>query len=432
MTESLTVYWGLLLNDVLPLEMSLNWCSHSCHYCFANLNSPSRTANVPQIQGLLANYKEKHSFSAFLLREGYPIKCSNHVDFFAKSNEELAMPIMEAMTELGIPFSLATKGGDRFDEALKFLKPSTMYFSLATLDESVLRRTEEGAPPAKERLRMMENAKSRGHRLTVGINPCVSEWLTDPLKMCKQLKAVGVEGVWVQPLHLNTNQLRNMPDRGKAALGEAVISVGRRRRKSQENIDIYLRTREAAKECGLAVYDMGQTERSDYFKPYQETYKKTYPIMQDFVNHCYDVGKVPHVTPIYWTEFRDFFVSKFPQGVFPLRNHIGAAQYRHFWKDWDSKIPKDLSYEKLLQFCWEIREVAYSPSNVRCFGRAVVTDGSGEAREVLDSNGMPILLFTPDAAPHENDAYAEWLEPDSSLPFEFVTPVVYDEIRQAR
>jgi hypothetical protein len=215
-----------------------------------------------------------------------------------------------------------------------------------------------------------------------------------------------------------------------------VISVAKKAHKSQENIDIYLRTREAAQECGLEIYDVGQSDRSDYFKPFQEVYKKTYPIKQDFVNYCWDTGKIPHVTPIYWNEYRDFFVPKFPQGVFPLRNHLGASQYAHFWKDWDTIIPKHMSYETLLQYTWEIREIGSSSANVNCFSRAVVIDEQGNAKEVLDNNGMPILLFTPDQTISDRYAYAEWLEPDSSLPFESVTPLVdrmmYDKLKASQ
>jgi len=425
MTESLSVYWGLLLNDVLPLEMALNWCSASCHYCFANLNSPNRTANVPQIMGLLADYKNRTTFAAHLIREGYPIKCSNHVDFFAKSNVDIAMPIMELMTDLGISYSIATKGGDRLKEALGFMKKGVVYFSLATLDEDVLLRTEPGAPSAKKRLGMMEDLRSHGHRITVGINPCVKEWLDDPLKLCKELQRVGVEGVWIQPIHISNNQIKNMPEKGKAALGEAVFSVARKQRTHPDNIDIYLRTRAAAKECGMEIYDIGQTDRSDYFKPYQEAYPKHFPVIQDFVNYCYDVGKIPYVTPIYWSEFRDFFVSKLPEGIFPLRNHIGAVQFGHFWRDYENKIPKNMTYAHLLQMCWEIGDIAYSPCNLRCFGRASAYNSKGELCEVLDSNGMPILIFTPDVPVPENHAYAEWLEPDSSLPYEKIKALVY-------
>jgi hypothetical protein len=63
-------------------------------------------------------------------------------------------------------------------------------------------------------------------------------------------------------------------------------------------------------------------------------------------------------------------------------------------------------------------------------------DDQGNAKEVLDNNGMPILLFTPDQTISDRHAYAEWLEPDSSLPFESVTPLVdrvmYDKLKASQ
>lgn len=38
----LDVYYGEFLINPIPLELSLNYCSHKCAYCFANVNQPGR------------------------------------------------------------------------------------------------------------------------------------------------------------------------------------------------------------------------------------------------------------------------------------------------------------------------------------------------------------------------------------------------------
>jgi len=94
MSDSLSVYWGLLFNACSPLEISLNYCSHNCHFCFANLNSPNRTADVKQIMGILSTCQEKETFAAKLLRDKYPVTISNHVDPFSESNWRISLPII--------------------------------------------------------------------------------------------------------------------------------------------------------------------------------------------------------------------------------------------------------------------------------------------------------------------------------------------------
>jgi len=39
---SIRVYTGELLKSPVPLHLDMNWCSHGCFYCFANLNRPNR------------------------------------------------------------------------------------------------------------------------------------------------------------------------------------------------------------------------------------------------------------------------------------------------------------------------------------------------------------------------------------------------------
>ena len=408
MSEGLNPYWGGLLgSSCAMLEMSLNWCSMGCSYCFANLNSPNRSANAKSILGIISDHQNRNTYTAYLLREKHPIVISNHVDPFADSNAHVALPILEVLTELDLPFTLQTKCGKHGYEALKFIKPTVFYISIMTMDEDVLRRVEPGAPTAQERFKFIETARSMGHRVCVGINPCVPDWIGDPKPLCNTLAGLGVESVWIQPLHLSNRQIAAMTDRERAAIGETVLNRARKRRKDPLVQQTLAATRQAALDVGLAVYDSQQRERSDYFKPYKETYKNTFPLMQDFVNYCYDTGKGEN-DPIYWEEYRDFFVPKLPQGTFPLRNHIAAVQYQHFWKDYEDKIPKYMTYETLLEICWRTQDIVFCPVNTMCFSWAADCTQEEKLFQYVDKNDRPILLFRPQGSKSILEQWEAW------------------------
>lgn len=405
--ESLSVYWGLLFNACIPLEMALNWCSHNCSYCFANLNSPNRTADVSQIMNLLANYKERDNYASHLLRMGYPITCSNHVDFFAKSNVDVAMPILETLTEMGIRYTIQTKGGNKIYDFAEWASNSVFYFTLSTLDEEISRRVEPGAPLPKERLDMMRAVKEKGHRVVAGINPCVPDWLPDPEPLVREIAATGCEGVWVQSMHLSSNQIKNMPDRGVASLGEKVIRQARARQRSSDVVDIFNLTRQLVREAGMETYKSGQIEPSNFFRPYRETYPKTFPLMVDFVNWTYENKQQGEA--IYWQEYVDFFEPKLPKGVFRLQNHIGAVTNRHFWKE-NQHIPQKMTYRELLKECWRNQQINYCPVHTRCFAWAAEwdeSDGNPGWIQLFDEDGMPILIFEPDGC---DDVFIDCVE----------------------
>jgi len=400
MTESLGVYWGGFLNSPIPLEFSLNWCSHACHYCYANLNSPNRTTDMGQIMGLLSNYNDRTTYAAQLLKMGYPVLCSTHVDFFAKSNVQQSIPLMELMNELDIKFAISTRGGDHYIEVIKKLPPKAIYFSVTTLDDDISIRVEPGAPLPSERLKMIEQSVEFGHRVVVGINPTVPEWISDPIALMQSLKDVGVEGILSQPLHLNNRQIANISDRGLAALGESVLSRGKKRNRDKETTDLVNQIQSIATDMGLSIRDLGQSRRSDCWRPFKDIYPVLMPTLQDFVNYCWDSGKTEGDI-IEFEEFRDFFLPELPQGIFPLRNHLNATQNRKWCAEWNEVIPKNMTYESLLYWVWKLNDIAYCPVNAMTFRWAGELDTDGEWIKYTDSNEMPFMIFTPSATKNE-------------------------------
>lgn len=397
--EPFGVFWGgFLLNSCLPLHISLNWCSFDCAYCFANLNSPGRKASIKAIANVFANYRDSDSYAAHLLREGYPVVMSNLVDPFASSNAQQSLPLIEIMLQTNIPFSLQTKCGKHALRALELIgsdNPIVWYVSLATLDADVIRRVEPGAPLPEERLQFIEQVIALGHQVCVGVNPTVPQWLPAPEQVMQTLSAVGVRSVWVQPMHLSKKQLNNMPQRGRDALGEDLISQALARRKFDNVHDCYVRTTQAAWDAGLQVYDNQQAQRSDYFQPYKELYPKRFPLMQDFVNYCWDTKEDGDL--IFWAEFRDFFVPQLPVGKYGLREHFTAVAIRQTL--YGLHIPQQMTYEELLWWSWQHVITMYCPVNVECFGWAAEweqqDDGTEGWTQLLDDDRLPIVIFRP-------------------------------------
>ena len=87
-------YWGEFLVTPAPLELSLNYCSNACGYCFANLNEPDRRADMQALMRLLADYHDRSTYVAALLKAGYPTVVSNRTDPFANTNYRQTLAVL--------------------------------------------------------------------------------------------------------------------------------------------------------------------------------------------------------------------------------------------------------------------------------------------------------------------------------------------------
>lgn len=395
----LTLYHGEFLISTVPMELSLNFCSHLCHYCFANLNSPKRKADVPKIMRMLSDLPNRKVLEAKLLREGYPTVFSNLVDPFATSNYRQSIPILEVMRELGLPLQIQTKGGRGIDEALPLLGPSVWYISVAMLDDDLRRKIEPGAPDIDSRFALMERLRAEGHRVVLGLNPCVPEWLPEgPEPLLDRAFGAGAEAVWIERLHLNYKQEANIPERGKAALTRPVIDRSKKRVSDPEDLGVAARARFHCDERGVPSYSMGQPFRTDFFLPWRETYAKGFPVMQDFINHCHDHDLTERLIP--FDEFADFMAPKFPAGKLPIDSYVGSTAH-NLW--WDKRVPPQMTFRQLLELFWRDLRTRQNPARWGCFAYAAKWDGDGWLQYV-DSRGLGYLLFDPEGF---SDHYAE-------------------------
>ena len=142
------------------------------------------------------------------------------------------------MAELDVPCTIQTKGGlglltkpDNYHcSALDLLPvPTVFYISLETLDNDISKRSAPGAPRASERLAMIDALVKHGHRVCVGVNPVVPQWLPDPEAMVTTLHELGVEGIWIQALHLSDRQISKMSNPSKKLLGGEILTQAKPR-----------------------------------------------------------------------------------------------------------------------------------------------------------------------------------------------------------
>lgn len=393
----LDVYWGEFGINPIPLEMSLNWCSHACAYCFANLNNPERTADVGAIARLIAEYPSRKSVSAMLLRDGYPVLISNRVDPFANSNYKQSLPIIRQLHEMGIPVAIQTKGGRGIDDVLEYLPPSCWYISISFWDDARRRQIEPGATSVKDRLALMEKLSAKGHVVYLGLNPLVPEWLPDPMPLLRACKDSGVYGVWTELLHLNKSQAERLTDKERAALGEDVIARADMLAPDDEK-NYWEDARACVLSLGMEVFSIRQTNKSAFFEPYRRLYPNTFSVHQDFVNWCHD--SIEDGALVSFDDYWGVMSRGLPVGVHLIENYLRVPNRAAFLTH---KIPARMTYRQLLQIAWADGRMWLSPSRFGCFGYAAERDGKGWV-SLVDENNLPYMVFKKTEL---NDFYAE-------------------------
>ena len=286
--------------------------------------------------------------------------------------------------------------------AVDLLRPSVFYISLETLDDDIGANSAPGAPRPSDRLQMIEALIGLGHKVCVGVNPVVPQWIPDPELMVMTLHKLGVSGIWVQSLHLSGKQIKRLRPIDRRRLGEEIIEQAKPKNRSKPEILECLSTlRNKANELGMHVYDSQQRERSDYFEVFKEVYPNRYPLMQDFVNHCWDAFDDGGL--IYYSEWEAMMLESLPDGIWPIGQHIGAVAGPTFWSQARDFIKKDkpnqMTYAALLRLIWRFKESVLAPINIPCISWAgdfeTRHNGDREWFHWLDDDDMPIMVFNP-------------------------------------
>jgi DNA repair photolyase len=392
--ETFTNFYGEMLIQPIPLELSLNYCSHGCPYCFANLNSqvrkrqkgsPLRFANEKAIYNLIRDRHKRKSLEAYWLREGYPVLISNRVDPFANSNYKLAVPIMRKLTEEGIPIAIQTRGGKGIDEVLDFLPRSCWYISIDHSDDATRQHYAPANPSIESRYELIAKLRERGHLVYVGMNPLSVEWMPQPERILERCKDLGVSGVWIEVMHLNREQAKVARDIGQ--MPATMIDRYRKQKWDDEVVNHWLGARRLAREMGLATAAIGQSTDSNYWDGYKAVYPKLLPTMQDFVNHCHEQGWGSNRL-ISFEEFAAFFEPHLPTGTFRLGHYIAAVAHQipretEGWSNW-------MTFRDLLRWIWCDSRIRWCPVRYPAFA---YVGGESEGEALRDTKDLPYIAF---------------------------------------
>jgi DNA repair photolyase len=375
-------FFGEFLINPAPLDVAINYCSHKCGYCFANLNAPGRKYDERRTRNLLTNVATSQSLAGELLRQRYPVLMSNRVDPFATVNYRHTLTLLSELGRLSVPVTFQTRGGRGIDDALGMIGQSVWYVSIPYLDDELRRRLEPGAPPIPQRFELIHQLREAGHVVMVGINPLVREWLPNPLPLLEMLAGAGVWGVWVERLHLNRAQVIQMSATERAAIGGEII--GRAGRYKSDDIDLkyFHRVRAMAARLGLAVYSHGQPNPSNYWEPFTALYPKRFPTWQGFINYLH-ANNSPLVT---FDQFSEWMGGRLPMGKLPLGYYLGATSRDVYRR---RNVPRMMTYLDLLEIVWDDPKTKFSP--VRGAAFAFVRDGNGH--QLVDGVGRAYLAY---------------------------------------
>lgn len=369
-------YVGDFLINPVPLQLSFNFCSHKCSYCFANLNNPNRTFDVKEFQTQLKGIYTNNSLPSILLREKYPVVVSNLVDPFATSNYGVSVPIMEMLTNYEIPIAVQTRGGRGIDDVLKFLPKSVWYISIPMLQDEIRKRVEPGAPNIESRLELVSKLKEAGHEVLVGINPTIEDFLpgNDGFKLIDILKSKGVHGIWVAAMHFNRKQLEVMPAKDRERIGEVIIQKGIKNARDlqQSCFDFIDSLKNYALTNGLAVEGMFDGEENHFFRPFYSIYKKAFPSVYNFINWCH--AHKSENEPVYYHEFEKLMLEGLIGGAHNVSPYMRCMSQK-FDDEIRSTIGYKQSYKFLLKACWNEKRMKRQLDRYWTFAVSMNYDG---------------------------------------------------------
>lgn len=422
MSNVLTPFYGEFLLNPVPLELSLvEPCDYACAYCFANLNDrywankkgkALHSDGIKAAASFLSNYQNRETLEAKLLQAGYPVTLSNRTDPFSRKNRTASIPLLRIMAELGLQVMIQTKGfikPNDYADVMECLQPSVWYITISSLDEDFRKRVEVGAPTIRHRLDLIEKVVAAGHRVVIGCNPCVLEWIGDPLKYCQALKDRGAEGAWIAPLDFSKDQLEQLTEREINAMGYDVVDRAKRRGKriAAQDREFLMEMFDAAIEVGLEPYGGFYQGFTKFWHPVIETYQNTFPTTQDFVNLCYLNAEDGDL--ISFRQYADVMLPHLPEGDLSCGHYIGAT-CRAYVNEHRGKWSNYFSYEELLRRCWQDTRLMGNLAKRSEFAFAFAIDGA-EQVQLVDDEGLPLIVF------HRQGFSQVWVDADNLEPY---------------
>jgi DNA repair photolyase len=214
---------------VLALEPSRE-CVAGCTYCFARLNSKSQYAarskslvdDTSFERTLERAWLPSHDPTHFIqwgLRNNLVLGYANTVEPFQDVDQGCS--ILSLCERFNIPLFIQTKGVNFFEVVgclSPFIDNSSLFISLPSLDDRVVKRFEPGTPPIAERLRVIECLRDMGFWVIAALSPYHEDWNKDPKALVDQLADCGVNEIFLDRLHISNRQSGAAKDKTMVAL----------------------------------------------------------------------------------------------------------------------------------------------------------------------------------------------------------------------
>lgn len=377
------------LENPVPLNINLNYCSHGCSYCFANLNSPNRKAKLKEILSQIKNYKKRNDLVSFYMREKYPIVISNNIDPFSNSNTEIAAKLIETFTNEQIPVVIVTRGGKGWEYVSETTEKSVWNISVPYSDDKVRQHYEPKAPSIDERFEMVKQVIKK-HNVVILLNPVNELFSNDHLSIIKKYHSIGVKDFFVNKLHLTPKQVSNMPKVHKEILGDDLIKSTYKKGYSDSLLDIYINIINYAKENKLNIWGIEDGLKTNSFKITKDTYSNTLPIYQDFFNYLYDNKN--DGDRITFDEFYSFFAPKLPNIDTNISKFIFNKKVLE-----DKSSYKKTKLTDLLHYYWQVDGIASLAKNYPSFSW-IKQKTQTKTDFIYDNNHNKILVYHKDKA----------------------------------
>lgn len=401
---SLRPYVGEYLISPVPLHFGLNYCSHGCFYCFANLNDPARRADNTDLRWLAKwDKSQDQTLVGWLLAQGYPLLVSNDSDPLAASNEETFLELREVCARKGLPLCYQTKGGKPDMQDLLLDGPATMiYITITTDREDIRRQAEPAAPAFEQRLAFAMEAKRRGHHVVIGINPMVPEWWADFDGFCRRLAEAGIRHAWIGSLHLNRFQIPNIARHAAETFADEISNA-----RSKNPTDPAMR--QALTAAGINFFDGSSAETPGFWDAYFALGYPFFPTLDGWFAALREVGQGQPVA---------FGLNDFNRWA-----DVGCPLQKAAFKDYLNGFGRSVrnTGEKTVARCfnqvhdWYFRPLEF-PTVLRHEHLYVAQQtGSDGEMEVLTDAGRDILVYAPatdtgEVAWNLDESPAIWLE----------------------
>lgn len=285
-------FTGEYMMSPVSLHYGMNWCSHNCFYCFANLNRPDRRSEFGSIATMLSriiNGKETKQITDALIRSQHRVMLSNDSDPFAKSNDIQFFEVKNALDGIGVQMALQTRGGEKAESTILQMKPTLIYISFTSDNEAIIKQAEGGSPSFESRKQLALAAKSAGHHVVIGMNPYQPEWWDDPYDFIEWLSANGLNYVWFGTMHISHKQAVNIKP-AKANQFADVIKNAAKRGARPDDVAVN-HVRQSLMHAGINVFEHGRSSGKYFWKPYFDLGAAWMPTTDEFFSKLDDLAE---------------------------------------------------------------------------------------------------------------------------------------------